>query len=345
MQQLQAAVAQDVQASSSLQAFCTRSCCIRYLRARSWNVPKATKMLKETLAWRTSYKPEQIRWEDVAAEAADGKMWVLEHPDKEGRPVVLMRPRNDTSHNNEARIRHLVYTLEQASRLADEWGTGDGKMAWLVDFVGYTRKNAPPIRVALHTLHVLQNHYPERLGKAVSYIPPLIFDLMWRAVSPFIDPVTHKKLVFLNKKAAAAGHLADHFDLQHLDDTLGGAVPLAQAFNIAQLEQRYRAADAAVDRQLLAQTQGVPGAAAMPAAPAAAPVPAGVTAAAGLHPQGEEEAPSPGVSESSLGDEGSASVATGSASVPSMRSTLEGDSGRATPAGITGAMGTLRVDA
>jgi hypothetical protein len=26
----------------------------------------------------------------------------------------------------------------------------------------------------------LQNHYPERLGKAVSYIPPIIFDIMWR---------------------------------------------------------------------------------------------------------------------------------------------------------------------
>ena len=143
-----------------------------------------------------------------------------------------------------------------------------------------------------------------------------------------------------------AGHLADHFDLQHLDDTLGGAVSLAQAFDIARLEQRYRAADAAVDRQLLTVTQGRPGGAAVPAAPAAAAVPAGRMTAAGLHsqPQGEDEAPSPGVSESSLGGEGSASVATGSASVPSMRSTLEGDNGRVTPAGITGAMGALRVD-
>ena len=124
-------------------------------------------------------------------------------------------------------------------------------------------------------------------------------------------------------------------------------MPLTQAFDIARLEQRYRAADAAVDRQLLAMTQGRPEGGAVPAAPAVAAVPAGAGAAARLHSQqqGEEEAPSPGVSESSLGGEGSTSVATGSASVPSMRSTLEGDSGRATPAGITGAMGALRMDA
>lgn len=76
----------------------------------------------------------------------------------------------------------------------------DGKMAWLVDFVGYTRANSPPIKVSLQTMHILQNHYPERLGRAVSFQPPFIFEITWKAVSPFIDPVTKKKLVFINSK-------------------------------------------------------------------------------------------------------------------------------------------------
>ncbi len=32
----------------------------------------------------------------------------------------------------------------------------DGKMTWLIDFVGYTRANSPPIKVSLQVLHILQ---------------------------------------------------------------------------------------------------------------------------------------------------------------------------------------------
>ena len=34
----------------------------RYLEARNWNVNKSKKMLEETLKWRSTYKPEEIRW-------------------------------------------------------------------------------------------------------------------------------------------------------------------------------------------------------------------------------------------------------------------------------------------
>ena len=43
-----------------------------------------------------------------------------------------------------------------------------------------------------------QNHFPERLGRAVSYKPPMLFNILWRAVSPFVDPHTRDKLVFLS---------------------------------------------------------------------------------------------------------------------------------------------------
>ena len=81
--------------------------------------------------------------------------------------------------NDEERMQWLVYTLEAACALADA-GAADGKMTWLIDFVGYTRKHQPPIKVTLHTLSLLQNHYPERLGLAVCFQPPLLFDLAWK---------------------------------------------------------------------------------------------------------------------------------------------------------------------
>lgn len=42
--------------------YCSDASISRYLRARNWNVKKATKMLKETLKWRFEYRPEEIRW-------------------------------------------------------------------------------------------------------------------------------------------------------------------------------------------------------------------------------------------------------------------------------------------
>lgn len=49
-------------------------------------------------------------------------------------------------------------------------------MTWLLDLEGYSRKNSPPIRMALQTLHILQNHFPERLGLAVCYQTPFVFE-------------------------------------------------------------------------------------------------------------------------------------------------------------------------
>lgn len=46
---------------SNLQ-YCTDACLKRYLVARNWNVDKSKKMLEETLKWRSTFKPEEIRW-------------------------------------------------------------------------------------------------------------------------------------------------------------------------------------------------------------------------------------------------------------------------------------------
>lgn len=45
-----------------LSIYCSDASLARHLRARNWNVKKATKMLKDTLKWRSEYKPEEIRW-------------------------------------------------------------------------------------------------------------------------------------------------------------------------------------------------------------------------------------------------------------------------------------------
>ena len=77
-------------------------------------------MLEETLNWRESFKPDELTWDDMEEEAARGKVFVLDQVDKEGRPVVFMRPRKEKyGGNNEQRIKWVVYVMETASRVAD----------------------------------------------------------------------------------------------------------------------------------------------------------------------------------------------------------------------------------
>lgn len=45
---------------------------------------------------------------------------------------------------------------------------------------------------------VLQGHFPERLSQLWFLNAPFIFWGLWRIVSPFIEPATRDKIVFLS---------------------------------------------------------------------------------------------------------------------------------------------------
>ena len=46
----------------------------------------------QPLCRRKSYKPHEIRWDDIAKEAT-GKLFVMPRTDKHGRIMVILRPR------------------------------------------------------------------------------------------------------------------------------------------------------------------------------------------------------------------------------------------------------------
>ncbi|KAL0907208.1 hypothetical protein M5K25_025762 [Dendrobium thyrsiflorum] len=200
--------------------FCSDACFRRYLVARSWNVDKSKKMLEDTLNWRAVYKPEEIRWPEVAMEGETGKIYRATFQDKDGRTVLVLRPgkQNTSSHDNQ--LRHLIYLLENAILNLPE---GQEQMVWLIDFGGWSLSNSVPIKMARETAHVLQNHYPERLAVAFLYNPPRIFETFWKVVKYFLDPTTFQKVKFVypkNKESIEIMH--KHFDENILPKEFGG---------------------------------------------------------------------------------------------------------------------------
>lgn len=84
----------------------------------------------------------------------------------------------------ENNIKHLVYLLENAVLNLSE---GQEQMSWLIDFTGFSFSTNIPIKTARDIIHILQNHYPERLGIAFLYNPPRIFQAFWKVCAPALQ--------------------------------------------------------------------------------------------------------------------------------------------------------------
>jgi len=172
---------------------------------------------------RRSFKPESLRWEDINYQGVTGKMYVAPMRDRRGWPLVLMKPRNECVEPKKMgvdNLRYFVYTVEASCRRADEIACE--RLSWFVDMPGYTLRNAPPLKISLETLQTMQNHFPERMGEAICYHAPRIFSFLWTAISPFIDPVTYKKVVFMNKGKKGEAMMAERFDMTQVETDQGG---------------------------------------------------------------------------------------------------------------------------
>ncbi|XP_062156885.1 uncharacterized protein LOC133864533 [Alnus glutinosa] len=204
--------------------FCTDACLRRYLEARNWNVDKAKKMLEETFKWRSAYKPEEIRWHEIAHEGETGKVSRADFHDRLGRTVLIMRPGMQNTTSGEDNVRHLVYLLENAVLNLPE---GQEQMSWLIDFTGFSLNTSISVKTARDIIHILQNHYPERLAVAFLYSPPRIFQAFWKAVKYFLDPKTFQKVKFVYPKSRDSVELMKtFFDVENLPSEFGGQATL-----------------------------------------------------------------------------------------------------------------------
>ncbi|XP_052200707.1 uncharacterized protein LOC127807112 [Diospyros lotus] len=204
--------------------YCNDACLRRYLAARNFNVDKSRKMLEATVKWRTTYKPEEIRWHEIAVEGETGKVFRANFRDRHGRTVLILRPALQNTNSIDNQIRHLVYLLENAILNLPE---GQEQMAWLIDFSGWSLNTSVPIKSARETVNILQNHYPERLAVAFLYSPPKIFEAFWKIVKYFLDSKTFQKVKFvypMNKDSVEL--MRSYFDVDNLPTEFGGKATL-----------------------------------------------------------------------------------------------------------------------
>ncbi|KAK9905299.1 hypothetical protein M0R45_000303 [Rubus argutus] len=224
--------------ANKLPALCSEAEISRYLRARNWNTKKAGKMLKESIKWRLEYKPEKIRWENIAHEAETGKIYRANYCDKYGRTVLVMRPGFQNTNAVNEQILYLVYCMENAIL---NLNPDQEQMVWLISFQRWNSSNIS-LKVTRETAKVLQNHYPERLGLGILYDPPKIFESFWTMVKPFLEPKTFKKVRFVySDNPQSQKTMEDLFDIEKLESAFGGRNP--SGFDYEAYAQRMKEDD------------------------------------------------------------------------------------------------------
>ncbi|KAK6462156.1 CRAL-TRIO domain-containing protein [Scheffersomyces coipomensis] len=181
----------------------TRECFLRYLRATKWNEIDAIDRIELTLAWRREFEIDKFYDKDngvngdlVSVENETGKEVILGF-DNDSRPCLYLKPGRQNTKTSQRQVQHLVYMLE---RVIDYMPSGQDSLALLIDFkahpIGTQGGKIPPVGTGRQVLHILQTHYPERLGKALLTNIPWLGWTFLKIIHPFIDPLTREKLVF-----------------------------------------------------------------------------------------------------------------------------------------------------
>lgn len=183
-----------IQADEQLRLMYTDNTYLRFLRARNFDLKKASELICEDIEWRSGFKPHTIREVEIESESLTGKMRVSPILDRYNRPVLIMHAKYENSSNYDLQLRFLVWNIERCMHMMEN---NVGKYAVFINMESFSIWNSPPSKVSKETAKCLSSRYPERLGTALILNAPLYFRVVYKMLSPFIDSRTKSKIKFV----------------------------------------------------------------------------------------------------------------------------------------------------
>ncbi|GAV81745.1 CRAL_TRIO domain-containing protein/CRAL_TRIO_N domain-containing protein [Cephalotus follicularis] len=198
----------------------------RFLHARDLDIEKASVMFLKYLNWRRTYVVNgSISPSEVPHEIEQNKFF-LQGSDKNGRPVAVLLASRHFKHKGglDEFKRFNVYLLD---KICSRMPSGQEKFVLIADLEGWGYSNSD-IRAYLAALSLVQEYYPERLGKMFIVHSPYIFMSVWKILHPFIDNKTRKKIIFVDNKKLEST-LLEEIDESQLPQIYGGQLPLVPA--------------------------------------------------------------------------------------------------------------------
>ncbi|CAD7699478.1 unnamed protein product [Ostreobium quekettii] len=159
---------------------------------------KSTKLLHDTLVWRREIKIESMKAEDCMKYIDKGLFYIYGWDDSH-KPIIVARKRQEPMNPDEVDpyFKFIMFSLEQVQKSMPEQAH---QWVQLLDLNGYSKKNAPPVKMGIAVINAFANHFPERLAHCYVIDAPTIFWVLYTAVWPFVDPVTRAKVHFVYTK-------------------------------------------------------------------------------------------------------------------------------------------------
>lgn len=210
---------------------------LRFLRARSFDVPKARAMYEAMLDWRKEIGADTIKETFRFPERKAAKeMYPHFHhkTDKIGRPVYVERY-GQLHLEDLLKIttldRLLLYHIKEWEILID-WkfpacskaaGRPISQSLTILDLKGVTMKHlSKQVRSFMQKItRIDQDYYPEYLGRMLIVNAPTSFKAMWQLVKPWLDKQTQKKIEVHGSNFT--GKLLELVDTENLPEFLGGS--------------------------------------------------------------------------------------------------------------------------
>lgn len=188
---------------------------LRFLRARKFDIPKATQMFEACEKWRAEFGTNTILTDFHYVEKSKVAQYYPQFyhkTDKDGRPVYVEQlgavkiAEMYKITTQERMLKNLVWEYEAMCKY--RLPACSRKMGYLVetsctimDLKGISLSTASQVYSYIKEASVVgQNYYPERMGKFYLINAPFGFSTVFNFIKKFLDPITVEKIHVLGSK-------------------------------------------------------------------------------------------------------------------------------------------------
>jgi len=186
---------------------------LQILKLKKFDKPSSIEMAASYRDFRIS---EYERFSDptkiIKAQARSKKLVQLESLDKDGRPILIIRPSLHIPTKNNDTLLYAVYMFEHVTKFV--WNSGINEFTVILDFDSFTSKNFD-FQFARTFITWSRKYFKNLLGACHCIRVPSYAKTCWNVCKLFVPAETIKK-IHIYKKNEWKQPIINHFNINQL---------------------------------------------------------------------------------------------------------------------------------